>query len=253
MSAFGRAYPEAFFVQVGSNDGDHLDPLRDQIATRRWRGIMVEPVPYVFARLRAAYGDNPRIALVQAAIAEADGTRELHHLREAEPGAPVPEWYDQLGSFRREVVLKHRAAIPDFDQRLATTPVPCLTFDSLCRKHGVTTVDLVHIDTEGYDFEVVKLIDLDRLRPRLVMFENYHMDPDLHETCLAHLARHGYEHLADGMDTVCLRTVDLTAGDRKLHRFWRELSDGYVPDSWGPATLPGWREGERERPPGPAV
>ena len=49
--------------------------------------------------------------------------------------------------------------------------VPCLTFDSLVSKHGVTAVDLVQMDTEGYDFEIVKLIDLDRLRPRLIMYE----------------------------------------------------------------------------------
>jgi FkbM family methyltransferase len=214
---------------------------------------MVEPVPYVFERLRRHHGSNGRLRLVNAAIADHEGTQELWFLPEAEPGADLPYWYDGLGTLRRDVLLKHTGAIPDVEQRMVRLEVPCLTFDSLCARFGIERLDLVHIDTEGYDFEVVKLIDLDRLRPRLVMFENYHMDPDLHETCLAYLGRHGYEHLADGMDTVCLRTVDLTAGDRRLHRFWRELSDGYVPDSWGPATLRGWREGERERPPGPAV
>ena len=220
---FGRAYPEAFFVQVGSNDGDHLDPLREQLRARRWRGIMVEPVPYVFARLHAAYGDDPRIALEPAAIAATDEVRELHHLREAEPGAPVPEWYDQLGSFHREVVLKHRAAIPDFDERLTTTRVPCITFDSLCRKHGVTTVDLVHIDTEGYDFEVVKLVDLDARRPRLLLYEHLHLDEATRRRCSDYVEARGYEQLSDAVDTICLRTVDLARRDRALARVWTAL------------------------------
>jgi FkbM family methyltransferase len=223
VAEFGRAYPEAFFVQVGSNDGEHLDPLREQIRTRRWRGIMVEPVPYVFARLRAAYGDNPRITLEPAAIAESEGLRELHHLREAEAGAPVPEWYDQLGSFRREVVLKHRDAIPDFDERLTTTTVPCITFDHLCRKHGVDRVDLVHIDTEGYDFEVVKLVDLEARRPHLLLYEHLHLDEATRRSCTDHVRARGYEQLSDAVDTICLRTVDLTPRDGALARVWTEL------------------------------
>ena len=49
---FARAYPDVFFVQVGANDGDLLDPLREEIGFRKWSGIMVEPVPYVFERLQ---------------------------------------------------------------------------------------------------------------------------------------------------------------------------------------------------------
>jgi FkbM family methyltransferase len=218
---FGRGHPGAFFIQVGSNDGEYLDPLSAEIHARRWRGIMVEPVPYVFERLRANYGHNRRVILENGAIADVDGSRTLYHLSQAEPGAPLPEWYDKLGSFRRDVIAKHRPAIPDFDRRLVTIDVPCLTFDSLCRKHGVTAVDLVQMDTEGYDFEIVKLIDLDRLRPRLIMYEHLHFDDRTRRACSEHLERHGYEQLSDVVNTICLRTVDLTSSDRSLDQVWQ--------------------------------
>ncbi len=239
---FARAYPDAVFVQVGANDGQGEDPLRDEIRSRRWTGVLVEPVPHVFDRLRRHHGGNRRLRLENAAVADHDGVVELWCLPEAEPGAPLPWWSDGLGTLRQDVLLKHRDAIPDLSDRMVRLEVPCLTFDSLCTRHGLESLDLVHIDTEGYDFEVIKLIDLDRLRPRIVMFENYHMDPDTHDACLAHLRRHGYEHLSDGMDTICLRVEGLTARDRSLHRFWERLRDGYVPDSWGPATDRGWAE-----------
>jgi FkbM family methyltransferase len=232
---FARANPRASFVQVGSNDGEGEDPLRLGVVDRQWSGIMIEPVPYIFERLQRNYASNPRLRFENAAVADHDGVQEMFFLEQAKEGDAVPDWYDKLGSFRKDVILKHAADIPDIEQRLTTLEVPCLTFDTLCRKHQVTRVDLIQIDTEGYDFEIIKLIDLARLRPKIVMFENFHMDPATHDACRAHMRSHGYEHLSDGMDTVCLRPGGWRPRDRRLDRFWRTMTTGYVPDSWGPA------------------
>ncbi len=222
---FARCYPKAFFIQVGSHDGTQLDPLREEILARKWSGIMVEPVPFVFERLRQNYGSNRRIALENVAIAERDGERPLYYVRETSDDG-LPAWYDALASFRKDVILseRHKEIIPDIEQRVATISVPCLTFESLCKKHGVTGVDIVQIDTEGFDFEIIKLIDLQRLRPKIVMFERLHFDAATHEACLAHLRAHGYEGLSNPMDTLCMHT-DVLARNRKLNRLWRELCE----------------------------
>ena len=70
LRAFADAYPHAFFVEIGSNDGEQHDHLRPFILSRPWRGIMVEPVPYVFERLRRNYESQGRIELENVAVAE---------------------------------------------------------------------------------------------------------------------------------------------------------------------------------------
>jgi hypothetical protein len=70
----------------------------------------------------------------------------------------------------------------------------------------------------------VKLIDLDALRPRLVMYEHLHFDGATRYACSEHLRRHGYEQLSDVVNTISLRTVDLTRRDRALHRLWLRLA-----------------------------
>jgi len=84
----------------------------------------------------------------------------------------------------------------------------------------------VQIDTEGYDLEVIKLIDLERFRPTLLMFEHLHLASADFETCLQRLRDHGYEHISDTMDTVCLRVGELASEHRTLLGLWRQLSDG---------------------------
>jgi FkbM family methyltransferase len=220
IDAFGRLHPQASFVQVGSNDGVKFDPICLQVRTRPWTGVMVEPVPYLFERLRAHYGGSRRIRLENAAVADHDGWQPFFFLAEARPGDVVPDWYDALGSFRRDVVLSHREHIPDIEERLQEAPVPCLTFEALCRKHGLERLDLVHVDTEGYDFEIIKLIDLDRWAPTVLLFEHKHLSPEDRAACVAHLEGHGYDLLADDTDTLCLRRAALDA-QPALAAAWR--------------------------------
>ncbi len=101
--------------------------------------------------------------------------------------------------------------------------VSAVTFDTLCRRHGVDALDVLHIDTEGYDFELLKNIDFGRFHPRLVIFEHAHLKPEDQPTAIAYMERHGYETLRDGMDTLCLNVRNIRRRERPLLKLWRQL------------------------------
>jgi FkbM family methyltransferase len=222
LAAFAERYPEAFFVEIGSNDGNRFDHLREYTQGGAWRGLMVEPVPYVFERLSARYGAVDRVALENAAIADRDGEMPFFHLAEArEPERErLPDWYDAIGSFSRDAILSHADEIPDIEDRLVRTEVPTLTFESLCRKHGVERVDLLLTDTEGYDFDLLRSIDLERRHPRLLVYEHYHLSPGDRAACRSLVEAAGYETMEEGFDTWCLDTRP----DDELTRAWRRAS-----------------------------
>lgn len=224
LRVFADTHPDAFFVEVGANDGDQHDHLRPFLATHGWRGIMVEPVPYVFERLRANYGDHPGIVLENAAIADRDGELPFYHLRESRDRTAegLLRWYDGLGSFSRETILNHAPLLPDLEQRLVCVPVPSLTFATLCARHGVDRVDLLILDTEGYDHEILRSIDWEARRPRLVIYEHYHLSPGDKAQARDLLAAHGYEAKEEGFDTWCLQTEI----DDRLTRAFRTTPAG---------------------------
>lgn len=223
VQVFAKAYPQARFIQVGSNDGVQLDPLRVNILKGGWSGIMIEPVPYVFQRLQRNYGQLSNVTLENLAIADRDGSLPFYYLAKATDRTGLPKWYDALGSFRKEVILSHRDSIPDIEQRLTCENVPCATFDSLCAKHGITHLDLIHIDTEGYDYEIIKRIDFDRLRPRLLIFECKHLG-DAKAECYDYLERQGFALIEEGLDAIALNLRGTGRQDQRLIREWNRLS-----------------------------
>lgn len=202
INRFSKSLEDVFFIQVGSSDGAYLDPLHTFIQRDRWSGILVEPVGYVFEQLIENYRGHENLVFENAAICDHSGKRDFHYIRQNDE---LPRWCSQLGSFRRDVILTHAGRIPDIESHLVKEPVECLTFDGLLNKHGVEKVDLLHVDAEGYDYEILKQFELDRFCPGLVLYEHKHLGEYDRAACESLFTQRGYEIIRKDQDTVALK------------------------------------------------
>lgn len=216
---FGYFFPEAVFIQIGANDGMALDPLRAQILFKKWRGYMMEPVPYLFKRLKKLYEKNPRIVTINAAIADVDGQLPFYSIAESDSD-DVWSWYHALGSFRREIILKHKNLIPDIEGRIQEIVVDCMRFETLCSKNSIDRIDLLQMDTEGYDFEIIKRIPFDRYRPTMIVYEHLHLGENDRGACINYLESFGYSILVSKFDVAALQLDKLEGKQKKLARFF---------------------------------
>lgn len=190
FDALDSALPRVTFVQIGANDGVWNDPIEPYLRGEKWRGVLVEPVPYVFARLKARYGSRQNFILENCAIAESDGTRTFYSVREWE--GDEASHASAIGSFSLVHVLKHAANVPDFTKRIQLTQVPCLTLRTLFAKHHITQLDALVMDAEGYDGAIVQNIPFDIVRPAVIFFEHKHLDSATREQCRTLLTQHDY-------------------------------------------------------------
>ncbi len=221
VAAFASGHPRARFVEIGANDGEQHDFLRPHLLRGGWTGLMVEPVPYVFERLRANYERVGGVTLVNAAVGARDGRQPFFHLRDvtAEERATLPEWYDGVGSFSREAVLSHAPQMPDIAERLVEREVETMRFDTLLARHGLAGADLVVIDAEGHDWEIIRHMDLRRHGPRLLVYEHFHLSRADRDAAARCLREAGYETMEEGFDTFCLRPGE----NDVLDLAWRRL------------------------------
>lgn len=162
-----------FFIQVGSNDGIVHDPLYRHVTQNRWEGILIEPVKYYFDLLKRNYAGSSQLIFENIAIAERDGYRDFFRIREDLDF--LPGWTKGLGSFNRDVLMKHRWVIPNIQRYIVEEQVECLSLASLLERHAVEKIDLIMIDTEGYDFEIIKQFDFNLMRPKVIVYEHKHI------------------------------------------------------------------------------
>lgn len=187
-----------YFVQVGAFDGITDDPLHPYTSRGLIKGCLIEPQGDAFEFLRANYAQLDGVQLKRAAIGERSGLATLYRIR---PGTPGPPWIHQIASFRREVILKHSEFIPNLEDAIITETVPTITFDELFAELAIEP-DIVVIDTEGYDFEIIKLLDVGVRRPRIIYYESKHLSPKDQNACIDLLIGVGYRVAALPLDTV---------------------------------------------------
>lgn len=222
LASLVDTHPDLYFVQVGANDGAMMDPVRSSVLKSRWRGWMLEPVPELYQKLKDNYAcAGQRVVPVNAALSSEDGWFEFFHLSESDGLAPLPAWAAGLGSFRRDVILKHRDRIPQLEQYLQSISVPSFTWKTFCREQKIERVDLLVVDVEGYDFEVVRQLDYRVHRPFLVIYEHHHFDDKTEEQCIKLLTESGYRLFREGLDTWAL---DATQSDEHHRAILANLS-----------------------------
>lgn len=203
-----------FFVQVGAHNGGSGDPLAQSIRRLGLDGILVEPQNLQFDELSRNYADQPKLILERAAIASRDGTATLYKVKPAfwlEQGFPAGA-DSEISSLKREQIRRHveifgGSALAEREtEYLETEAVPALTLGSLLAKHSVTHLDLLQIDTEGFDYEVLKMVDFATMPPALINFEVVHLRDEDKLAAWEMLRDHGYEIFAsDIYNTLAIR------------------------------------------------
>jgi FkbM family methyltransferase len=189
--------PEFYFVQIGAFDGRTNDPICEHVRRHGWRGVLVEPQPHYFRQLEATYRNVPGLTLRNVAISERHEKRPLYTVKDR-PG--LPALAPQYASFNRSHVQSNFPGI-----ELEEITLDCITLDELLSEAASDHIDLIQIDVEGYDAEIIRLLDLDRWKPAIVNFEHNHLSHADYATVLDKLVAHGYRLAIGGlfdMDTL---------------------------------------------------
>ena len=192
-------------VQIGSNDGITGDPLHLLLRSNpSWKALLVEPVPFLFERLCKNYSEIPNIQFANIAIAEKAEIATFYYV---DPVArnhipQLPSVFDQWGSFDPGHIVRHFGHA--LDQFIVSTKVPTLPLSTVLGRHNVTQINLLHIDTEGYDWIVLRQLDLQQFRPEVILFEHKHLSEEDKTKALAFLNR-DYKFTQYRDDYLCQR------------------------------------------------
>jgi len=200
--------PDFFFVQIGANDGVYCDPIHNFVTRNRVRGIAVEPLKDVFSRLVENYRSHPQIKPINVAIHPTEKEIDLHRV---DPKREDEATYRNSGM--SSIRSDHHALSGTPMDVMIVERVRCMSLDELLKSEGVTRIDLLQIDTEGFDFEIIKMIDFNQCKPHLIHFEHGLPDgvmkmEDL-QACITLLTNQGYYVVMETYDVLAYLRSDI--------------------------------------------
>jgi FkbM family methyltransferase len=203
----GKDVSKVFFIQIGANDGVSNDAIHESVVRFGLKGLLVEPQATSFRELTRAYRAHDGVILDNVAISHKDGTQKLYTV---DCSLPFLRYANQLASFDYEHVRRQlkrhfnngaspavRQSLKDLrltvDDCIRPELVTTCTFHTLLEKHGISAYELLQIDTEGFDYEVIKMALIERFRPLLVNYEHEHLKERDKVECWNYLRNQGYK------------------------------------------------------------
>ena len=163
-----------YLIQIGSNDGKRFDSLNKFIKKYSPLSILVEPIKKDFIDLKNNYKGQKNIFFENSAISVNDSINYLYKVNDKKL-----KFYDEhvkgITSFEIKHLIKHGIS----KSHIIKETVNSISIDELLSKHSLNQLDLLMVDTEGYDGAIViDFLSKFSLRP-IIIFEYIHIN---HET-----------------------------------------------------------------------
>jgi FkbM family methyltransferase len=187
------------FIQVGANDGEYGDPLRKYILNFPWRGVLVEPQPDVFAKLKKNYeAIKDRLIFENVAIAKGVSSITMYKA----PGNHDTHQSSVVSTDPKQIGLQLGLR----SQQLERFLVPCTSLNNLIKKYRMSQIDVLQIDAEGCDYDIIRDLDFSEISPLIIQFEHGGLAPRDVTRAVDCLDSHGYHVLYGGyqIDTIAL-------------------------------------------------
>jgi FkbM family methyltransferase len=157
-------FDNGIFVEAGANDGQTQSNTAYFARHRGWRGLLVEPIPELAEHCRFA---RPESVVENCALVASDAD-----------GLTVPMTYCGLmsvvdGGWSDPEAERAHVEIGQQIQSLTTyhVDVPGRSLSALLDQHGMSHVDLLSLDVEGFERQALEGLDFRRHRPRRILVE----------------------------------------------------------------------------------
>jgi FkbM family methyltransferase len=175
------------FLQIGANDGVSFDCLYEYATTRKWSGVVVEPLIDFYNKLCINYEYFERIVPVNIAIHPYLKKFNLYRVDPKFHGE-LPDWARGIASFNLEHLMNNGVN----SSQIILNSVPSISLMELVDQYNLYDIDYLQIDVEGMDSDIIKMIDFNKMKPKLIRFEWKHITEDEMIVVKGILMKQGY-------------------------------------------------------------
>lgn len=167
---------QGIIIQVGSCDGITNDNLYDAILKYKRQTFLIEPLSFLAEKLRLLHEKNTYVKIFQFAIHPNLGSIDFFCFPrdgEIKMGPLWRPWYHQIGSTKKQHVEKFAPIAKSFIEKIT---ISCKTLNQVITENCVKSISILSIDCEGFDIQVLNSLDIERVKPQMIILEHMHLD-----------------------------------------------------------------------------
>ena len=200
----GKQNKEVFVLNIGAMDGVMFDEMIGYTTSYNFKGLYVEPIPYLFEKLKNNIPGNNFFE--NSAISDYNGTIKMQIIdpEVIDKGLVHPCFYGMSAVYPPKNGLGSEFDRPTVEKYGMLVDVPCITFNTLMEKHNISKFDVVKIDAEGHDYHIFKQIDLKKYRPSVIRIEWINLTNEQQSKIINLFDENNYKYEINGQDIIGL-------------------------------------------------
>ena len=161
-------------VIVGAHNGLGLEEL---ILKQKNKVLLIEPVNYNLQSLKNRFKDINNIIFENVGVSDEKRQLKFYYVKESSVKKLGKEWGSGIGSFKKKHLLDHhRKRFQITESDIEEVDIKIVVFNDLVEKYNIYEIEYLFIDTEGYDYQIIKSIDFNKTKINKVKFEYKHLD-----------------------------------------------------------------------------
>jgi len=192
-------------IQVGANDGKSDDFLF-KFLIQGLEAILIEPIDDAFKKLEVNCKSLNKVQCLNKAIDITNHEKKIFTIDlnysdyyKRKYNDNNVDWLSVLSSFDKKHLIKHGIK----KNHIISKKISCITFQKLIEDFDYNDLDLLIVDTEGYDCTLINnFIDTINLKP-LIIFEWIHAKDSEIIKLLDKLKYKNYYFIKIGRDLIC--------------------------------------------------
>jgi len=163
------------FFQIGTNDGN--DMFRELVKQENPdMVILVEPNESLLNKIKINYEGIKNVHIYNNAVFYTTGeTVELYIPAKNGIMGSIADNHNTYGDGQFSLLPMN-----DWGEKddMVKIQAKSITFDEICSNHNITDIEYLQIDTEGFDSEIIKMIDLSKYIIKKIRFEKWGFSVD---------------------------------------------------------------------------
>ena len=186
-------------IQIGANDGKRFDILNKFIKKYKTKSILIEPIKSNFDDLQKSYKKFKFVRLENIAISVNNEINFLYKVNEK-----FLNFYDShvpgITSFNKNHLINHGIS----NKHISKEVVKSSSIKEVIFKYKLKKLDLLFIDTEGYDGKIVLDFLKNKIFNPIIIFEFIHIDNKIFQDVIKKLSSSKYKFFSINENMICL-------------------------------------------------